>query len=513
MASSGESAIRTAPALLSCATAKDACHDETAAPLVVDRSGFPEPKNAWQRFLRATYARSAVLRSSPIRIGLAFWSVFLFTVIISGYGFYESLQTRTIAHLDKSLILRHSLISTVYENGGTAAVAEFAVERERQAGPMREPLGFFLAAADGTRIAGNISSGAADPGYHILSASDIGLEGSSDYRFLTRQLGDNLVSIGRSLAPVAELRAVALGCLLGALAVSTVLSILAAIWITRWFNCRMNSLGHALSDVANGNLAARVPLSPARDDIDEMALHVNAALDRLHNNVDSIRQVSTDIAHELKTPLNRLYTYLDEAQGVIDDLGNEKATEAAAALDEAIAESRHINTIFESLMRIAQMEAGSKRAQFDDVDLSEVLQTAFEVFEFVAEDSGKHLSYPTADNGPVHTAGDKGLLLQLVVALIENGLHHGPDGVSVVISAGVSDAGAWVTVSDDGYGIPESEHEKVFRRLYRLEESRTTRGIGLGLSMVKAIATMHGAKIELTDNEPGLAVRVIFPTK
>lgn len=517
MAASGQSVspvARSTPSLLSCQSGREVCHDEAAAPLVVDRSCCPEPKNAWQRFLRATYARSAILRSSPIRIGLAFWSVFLITVMISGYGFYESLQTRTIAHLDKTLILRHSLISTVYENGGTDAVAEFAEQRQRELGPMSAPLGFFLAASDGSRIAGNISSGARSPGFHILNGDKIGLDASSDYRFLTRQLGDNLLSIGRSLDPLVELRAVALGCLIGALVVSTVLSILAAVWITRWFNCRLNGLGQALSAVANGNLAARVPLSYARDDIDDMALHVNAALDRLHDNIDSIRQVSTDIAHDLKTPLNRVYTYLDDAHRLVDGIDGPQAREAEAAIDEAIAESQHINSIFEALMRVTQIESGARRANFAPFDLNDVLSMAYEVFEVVAEESGKSLQYSRPEQQSLAITGDRELVLQMVVNLIENALHHGKDGVAVSVAGGVAEDGrAWIAVGDNGPGIPESEHDKVFRRLYRLEESRTTRGSGLGLSLVKAIADLHGASIELSDQSPGLVVLVTFPAE
>lgn len=507
----GDSAVAVAPrGLAARLTSCGSSLDETGAPLVVDRTQGPPPSNAWQAFKRKVFARSSMLRSPPFRIGMTFWVLFCLTVGFAGYGFYQTLVQQSLDRIDGSLGSIQSLVGNIYENEGIDGVVGHLQKIESR--PMRATLGFYLSAPGSGLIASNIDVDPGGPGLQTLDSEALSMEpGTTHYRFLTQALGSGYeLSVGRSLAPLDELRGVAMHCLAWALAGSMLLSILAAVWIARQYNCRMYGFRNALAQVAEGNLAARVPVSSSLDDIDDLALHINAAVERLQENMDSIRQVSIDIAHDLKTPLNRLHIHLDEACNHVETLKGERSEKACLALDEAFAEAEHINSTFEALLRVAQIESGARRASFASFNLAEVIGVVYEVYEPVAEDSGHVLINKLDQAADIPMLGERELIMQLIINLVENAVHHSPEGVNITIDGGVSDERVWLSVSDNGPGIPEELHDKVFQRLYRLERSRTTRGTGLGLSMVKAIATLHGGYISLADNKPGLSVIVGF---
>ena len=218
-----------------------------------------------------------------------------------------------------------------------------------------------------------------------------------------------------------------------------------------------------------------------------------------------MRQVSVDIAHDLKTPLNRLaisvYSAIEAERADIPHIEE---------LLRAETEIRQINDTFDALLRIAQIEAGARRSRFAEVALAPMLLDLVDAYSAVAEDNGQNLGIEMPSNlGKV--VGDRPLLTQLFANLIENAIRHCPKDAQIAIQGKVAGGKVIIEVSDDGPGIPEREYEAVFRRLYRVERSRTTPGSGLGLSMVKAIADLHGAKVSLADNRPGLRVIVEFP--
>jgi signal transduction histidine kinase len=261
-----------------------------------------------------------------------------------------------------------------------------------------------------------------------------------------------------------------------------------------------------MDDVSNGRLDARIPLLGNGDDIDGVSAQVNAALERLAALVDGMRQVSADIAHELKTPLNRLQMILEAAA---DKTARGEAV--AGELAEAREESLQINETFDALLRIAQIEAGARKARFVELDLNGVVESIGEIYADVADDDGKSLSSAPLQGAPCLVHGDRDLLTQLFANLVENALRHCPEGTTIRLSVKRQADRILAEVADNGPGIPAQEREMVFQRLYRLDASRTTPGSGLGLSLVRAIADLHGATIALEDREPGLGVIVSFP--
>ena len=455
-------------------------------------------------FTQWLYGRFNFLKSSSVRIGLTFWLMFMSTFALAGWVFYENLQERILARIDQSIVERHKAVKEIYDNDGLDAVVDVALIREDL--PMSTAMGFHLSTPDGDRIAGNIPICLTEVGWDNLGASDIGLEDDSGfYRFYTASLGGNVLSIGRSLYALEELRVAAMQSLVWIFLGSMILAIMASLYVARRMHIRLQGLSGALTNVAAGNLSARLPISSAEDDIDQMSMKINSSLERLKQTVDGMRQVSTDIAHDLKTPLNRLFISIEEAASK-----NRNGTSVGDELDHALLEAQGINSTFEALLRIAQIEAGARKSQFKFFDLASVIETAAEVYAPVIEEHGHTLIMDFNPAMELPMFGDKELVLQMIVNLVENAMNHCEKGTEIHFAASEYRGYVWFSVADTGLGIPESERDKVFRRLYRLERSRTTRGTGLGLSLVKAIADLHCGNVSLEDNEPGLKVIIQF---
>jgi signal transduction histidine kinase len=264
---------------------------------------------------------------------------------------------------------------------------------------------------------------------------------------------------------------------------------------------RLTAITDTAEAIIDGDLARRVPVRGSQDDLDRLALTLNRMLDRIASLMESLKQVSSDVAHDLRTPLTRLRQRLES--------GLAQPQERAQALEGALADLDSILDTFSALLRIAQIEGGARRAAFRTCDLAAIAATVVEAFAPSAEDQKQSLTL--AANGPLPVEGDAELLTQMLVNLVENALRHAGPGTRIVLAAGRDPGGrATLSVIDDGPGVPEAERRRVFDRFYRLEHSRTTPGSGLGLAMAAAAAKLHGADIELWDAAPGLEARVTF---
>lgn len=342
----------------------------------------------------------------------------------------------------------------------------------------------------------------------MLSAEEAGLSGDGNYRIVSGKVGNNWLSVGLSLAETDRLALIALKSMGWALAIITVTAFALSAFLAARIRSRLDSIADTMDDVSNGKLGSRIPLTGNGDDIDAVSSQINTALERLAALVEGMKQVSTDIAHDLKTPLNRLKMTIDTAIGK-----NERGKPVNEELDDARAESDRINETFDALLRIAQIEAGSRKARFAAIDLDEITSFIAEIYADVAEDDGKVLS-ASGDFRDLHPiSGDHELLVQMFANLVENAIRHCPKGTRITMSAKNLGDMVVTEICDNGPGIAPVEREKVFQRLYRTEKSRTTPGSGLGLSLVRAIADLHGAALKLDDNHPGLKVTIAFPMR
>jgi signal transduction histidine kinase len=325
-------------------------------------------------------------------------------------------------------------------------------------------------------------------------------------RVLVQQLdGGYRLGIGEDLEQVGEMEDAFFGILASALGIVLVLGIGGGLLLSAAFLRRVDMITRTADAIIDGDLSRRIERIGSGDDFDHLSATLNVMLDRIAGLMENLRQVSNDIAHDLRTPLTRLRQDLEEAQK--RDLS---AVDLKRVIESAVAEADVLLETFSALLRIAQIEAGTRRSAFRPVDLSDVARTVVEAYALPVEESGRILEAEVADG--VQVNGDRGLLSQLFVNLVENALHHTPPGTTITLRLARESAGIVAEVADTGPGIPADERGKVFRRFYRLERSRTTPGSGLGLSTVAAIAELHHAAIELKDNTPGLRVVIRFPT-
>jgi signal transduction histidine kinase len=267
---------------------------------------------------------------------------------------------------------------------------------------------------------------------------------------------------------------------------------------------RIETVSNTSRDIISEDLRQRLPVTRAGDELDHLAGSINAMLDRIETLMEDLRQVTTDIAHDLRTPLTRLRQRIELASRSGTNIETLRSTLALSVI-----EIDSILSVFAALLHIAQLQSGPRHAAFTDVDLSQLLGTIIELYKPVAEEQGQRL-LDEVDRS-LSVRGERELLMQLFANLTENALRHTPPGSTVSILASRSaEETLTVSVIDNGPGIPSDMHEKVLQRFFRLEVSRTTLGNGLGLSLANAIVKAHGAKLELSDAGPGLRASVIF---
>jgi len=273
--------------------------------------------------------------------------------------------------------------------------------------------------------------------------------------------------------------------------------------LSRSFLRRVDAITDTCTAIMAGRLGHRIPTVGRNNELERLSDVINAMLDRNQTLMESLRQVSTDIAHDLRTPLTHLRHRLERARN--DAVTTE---DYAGAVDAAITDCDQLLAIFTALLRIAQIEAGARRSEFRDVALEELVARVRDIYRPVMDDSRHPLEVRVGRQARVR--GDTHLLTQLISNLLENAIHHTPDGTPVILECGVEDDRPFLAVADRGPGIPQCDRANVLKRFFRREQSRTTPGSGLGLSLVAAIADVHNATLELADNNPGLRVVLTF---
>lgn len=293
-----------------------------------------------------------------------------------------------------------------------------------------------------------------------------------------------------------------------ALAIAAAAALGSGAFIARRVRSRIETISTALDVASSGDLTVRIPHKARGDELDHIAGRINSTLDRLQSSISSLRQVTTDIAHDLKSPIGRVKQRLQRSTDTATS-----ASEYREVVNSTVNEIDKIVDTFNALLSISQIEGGLQKQRFSDQPLRTLLATVVDAYAAVAEDAGQTLSSEVESLGNELIFGDKDLLMQLFANLVENAIRHCPPGSRISIAAEVKSARAIVRISDDGPGIPADERQNVFRRLYRLEKSRTTPGSGLGLALVSAIGELHDAKIKLCDNAPGLVVDLQFPLR
>jgi len=362
---------------------------------------------------------------------------------------------------------------------------------------------YLLKNQDGKVLAANMPDIALKPGWSLVAPENLGIQTDFRYRVFAGKTGPYTIVVGLTDADLDDLREIVVGAFGWSALIALATAVGAGAVLAAQVQRRIAQVEAALQRVALGDLSARLQVTPRGDDLDQIATAINDSLSRLQALVEAMRQVSADIAHDLRTPLNRLRIHIEDAARKIARGGS-----ADGELEAAITQCETIGETFSALLRIAQIETGARREKFSSLDLAAVLGGVAEVYEDVADDAGMHLTCRGDQAAWVH--GDKELLTQMFANLIENAIRHCPAGTAISCSTSVQGDRVCATISDSGPGIPDDERDRVLRRLYRLEKSRTTEGSGLGLALVKAVADLHGAELALSDASPGLRIQLVF---
>ena len=278
------------------------------------------------------------------------------------------------------------------------------------------------------------------------------------------------------------------------------LALLGGFMMSRSVNRRLDTINRASREIMSGNLTRRIP-DRGSGDFDQLADNLNNMLDQIEALMDGVRRVSDNIAHDLRTPLARLRNRLESLR--MQPPGDEEGRRDM--VEQALAEADGLLATFNALLRIARLEADARRAGFVQLELGQVLADVVELYEPVAEEKNQRIEF--IHQGEITLKGDRDLLFQAFSNLLDNAVKYTPD--AGLIRARVD--AERVSICDSGPGVPQSEREKVFQRFYRVDSSRSTPGSGLGLSLVKAVASLHDLTVRLTDAEPGLCV-LLEPT-
>jgi signal transduction histidine kinase len=438
-----------------------------------------------------------MFRSTSLRLAALYTTVFALAVVV--LGVITLLSTRQALSQQFEARIRAESAALVLEDRSEGLTGVIDAVRERDGTP--GSLDFGLQGPKGEAMAGRLAATRAAMGWSLLRHTD--RRGHNEaIRMLAVALPDGYtLLVGDDEERTEALDGVVMRGFGLAFIGVVVLGVLGGYALSGDVHRRLAAISGTAEAIIDGDLGRRVPVRGSDDDLDRLALTFNRMLDRIASLMESLKQVSNDIAHDMRTPLTRLRQKLEA--------GLAAPRERGPALEGALADLDSILDTFAALLRIAQIESGARRAAFRPCDLASLAQTVTEAFAPSAEEVQQSLSLTVA--APASVDGDAELLTQMLVNLVENALRHAGPHARIEVKVGRQGRSPALSVSDNGPGVPETERERLFDRFYRLERSRSTPGSGLGLALVAAVARLHGADVSLLPARPGLEARVTFP--
>ena len=435
-----------------------------------------------------------LLHTESFRLAAIYAAIFVISFLLFSTLVYFTVDAAFRAEALRTTESDLATVASAYHSEGVPEAEE--VISQSMAAPRASD--FLLLARNGKKLAGNLPllpprTGTFElqqdgrpmlgrgiflaPGLYLFAGRDLSIMNSAEN------------SIVRALAWVFGGALIAAAC--------------GGIFLSRSFLRRMDAITRTCHAIMEGRFADRIAIRGSHDELDSLALAINEMLDRIATLMENLKQVSSDIAHDLRTPLTRLRNHLERA-------GSEAKDKAGytAALSQALAETDEILALFAALLRISQIESGSRRAGFASVDLAALTHHVADIYRPVAEDAGHPFHLEARPAAPIQ--GDRELLVQLLANLVENAIRHTPAGAAITLGLAMRGGTQILFVADKGPGIAADQRQKLFQRFTRLEQSRTTPGNGLGLALVAAIAELHGASVALADNGPGTRVEICF---
>jgi hypothetical protein len=459
-------------------------------------------------------ALGKLLRTTAFQLTLVYLAIFiLFAASLLGYF---ALNTRRLIteQITSTVTGEINGLSEQYAQGGIRRLVIVVDLRSRRPGSSL----YLVTTPTGEGLAGNVGSlepgvldhpGWLETSYHRLDAPE-----GSDHRALVEVVqlpGGFRLMVGRDLEERERLFGIIANAGQWSLALVIVLGLVGGFFVSRRVLKRVDAMTDTAQTIMAGDLAGRLPISGTGDELDRLAVHLNAMLDRIEALMGGLKEVSDNIAHDLKTPLTRLRNRCEQALRGAPGDGDYRA-----ALESTIAESDELIRTFDALLMIARAESGHARDNMTEFDAAEIARDVGELYEPLADEKGLALTVDAPVAAPVH--GNRELVSQALANLVDNAIKYaGPDRklngapTEIVVKAGNDGERITLSVADRGPGIPDADRGRVVERFVRLEQSRSEPGSGLGLSLAAAVARLHGGELTLEDNQPGLRSTIALP--
>jgi len=308
--------------------------------------------------------------------------------------------------------------------------------------------------------------------------------------------------VGRKVRALTQLKRLFDRTLFWGLAITLALALAGGMMMSNDVLQRVGQFNSTSKRIRDGDLTQRIVTTGSGDEFDELAKNLNAMMDQIESLMNNIQHISDNVAHDLRTPLTRLRNRLEDLRQDADSTETEE-------IDACIEDAEGLLATFASLLSITRIESGTYEAKLSPVDLSQCVRDGYELYKALADEEAINLSCDAPGKIEIH--GDRNLLFQAITNLLDNAIKYTPAGGNVSISLRRNPGHVVLSVADSGPGIPANMRRRVLQRFFRLDESRSKPGAGLGLSLVRAIVKRHAARLELDDNAPGLCVRLIFP--
>jgi len=446
-----------------------------------------------------------LLRTTSFRLAAFFALIFGASTVIVGGFVYINVKA-ALERQERTRIQSDALaLKGEFNSGGMRDLMDAIKEREQN--KLAGGLDYSLFSANGKRLFGRLPVPKLREGWRHMNGPPDGDEPPGQLEHLLvysiRLSPDVWLSVGDDIGLLRRLDNTFLQVFVVGLILVMTLAVSGGVAVSAGFLRRIDAITRTAEAIIEGNIGKRVVRDGSGDDLDRLAASLNRMLDRIGALMDALRNVSTDVAHDLRTPLGHLRQQLEDARNRARSTG-----EYAEAVDNAIAKIDSILETFAAILRIAQIESGSRKAGFQRINLGEIVAGLVQSYSPTAEEQNREITTSIAPD--ININGDRELIVQLTVNLLDNALRHTPPGTP--ISIGLFDVAGVATleIADRGGGVPEAERERILERFYRRETSRTMPGNGLGLNLVSAVAGLHGATLQVLDNMPGLKFRIAF---
>lgn len=437
--------------------------------------------------------------SAAYRIAFINFCAFAIGLAILGLVVLQVMHVAFTRELDNRLQDEAQTLASEYRSDDPGDLGEAIFQREAVQGPNRMLYAVF--APNGRRLFGSLQTTRPQLGRHDISFLDP-QEGADSARAYALDLSPNeRLVVAADKDWVERIDHIVEGIFAAAFAAACIAGLGGAAMFGRYLQRRLRSISDSAEAIIGGDIRQRMPVSARRDEFDQLASTLNRMLDRIEGLLENLRQVSSDVAHDLRTPLARLRNQLER--------GSQESRNAGAVIESAIHEVDEVLALFAAILRIAEVESGETRRFFALVDVSTLAAEIAESFAPSFEDEGRTLLWSTEPGLKVD--GDRELLAQALVNLLENAQLHTSKGSVVRLTAVAAGNSICLQVVDNGPGVPHADLPRITRRFARLESSRNTAGHGLGLSLVSAVAKLHRGRLILKNSAPGLAATIELP--